>query len=118
MDASATATKDERTLAMFSHLLGFAGYVVPFGNLIGPLVVWQVKKDESAYVAAHAKEALNFQISTTIYALACAALALCLIGIPLLLALVVFEIVVMVTAAIRANEGAEYRYPLCIRLVS
>lgn len=45
------STKDERTLAMLSHLSTFAGYVIPFGNIIAPLVIWQVKKDESSYVA-------------------------------------------------------------------
>lgn len=103
---------------MLSHLLGFAGYIIPFGNIVGPLIVWQVKKEQSAYVAEHAKESLNFQISTTIYGLICLILAFCLIGIPLLVALVVFEIVVLITAAIRANEGKPYSYPLCIRFIS
>jgi uncharacterized Tic20 family protein len=64
--------------------LGLAGYVVPFGNIIGPLVVWLTKKDESAFVAEHARQALNFQISMTIYFILAALSMLVLIGFLLL----------------------------------
>ena len=117
-DAVSTPTKDERTLAMVAHLLAFAGYVVPFGNIIGPLVVWQIKKDQSAYVATHAKESLNFQITVTALALVFIVLTFVLIGIPLLIALGLFELIIVIIAAIRANDGQFYRYPLCLRLIS
>ena len=56
-------TTDEKNIGMLAHLLVFSGYVVPFGNIIGPLVIYLIKKDESAYIRHHAVEALNFQIS-------------------------------------------------------
>ena len=63
--ADAEPASDERTWAMFCHLSGFLGYfvVVPFASIIGPLVVWLLKKDASAFVDAHGKEAINFQIT-------------------------------------------------------
>lgn len=118
METVTIPKREEATLAMVAHLLAFAGYIVPFGNLIGPLVVWQIKKGQSPFVEEQAKESLNFQLTTTLLVLVCIPLCLVLIGIPLLLALVVFELVVVITAAIRANEGQSYRYPLCIRFIA
>jgi uncharacterized protein len=108
---------DERMWGMLCHLSTFAGYLVPFGNILGPLVVWLVKKDEYAFVDDQGKEALNFQISITIYSLVSGILILALIGIPLLIAVIIFSVVMTVIAAIKANEGEYYRYPLTIRFV-
>ena len=108
---------DERMWGMLCHLSTFAGYLVPFGNILGPLVVWLVKKDEYAFVDDQGKEALNFQISITIYSLVAGVLILALIGIPLLIAVIIFSVVMTVIAAIKANGGEYYRYPLTIRFV-
>ncbi len=110
-------SQQERTLAMVGHLLAFAGFVVPFGNLVGPLLLWLLKKDQMPLVAEHAKESLNFQISVTLYAIASSLLALVLIGFFFLAALFVFALVVVILASIKAYHGEPYRYPLCIRLV-
>lgn len=110
-------SSDERMWAMLCHLSTFAGYIMPFGNILGPLVIWLIKKDEYAFVDDQGKEALNFQISVTIYTLASAILILAIIGIPLLIAVIIFEVVMTVIAAIKANGGEYYRYPLTIRLV-
>jgi uncharacterized Tic20 family protein len=65
-----TLTKEERNWAMLSHLLALVGYfAIPFGNIIAPLIIYLVKKDESAFVADQARESLNFQISLSIYEL-------------------------------------------------
>lgn len=112
------ANKDERTLGFVAHLLFFAGWIVPFGNVIGPLILWQMKKDESSFVAEHAKESLNFQLTCTILAFACVPLCLILIGVFLLIALVVFQVVYVILAAVSANEGRLYRYPLTFRFVA
>ena len=90
---------------------------MPFGNILGPLIVWLVKKDEYAFVDDQGKEALNFQISITIYSLVSGILILALIGIVLLIAVIIFSVVMTVIAAIKANGGEYYRYPLTIRLV-
>jgi uncharacterized Tic20 family protein len=114
---AASSTKDERTWAMLCHLSTLAGFVIPFGNIVGPLVVWSIKKDEFPLVEDQGKEALNFQISMTIYIIASVILILLLIGIPLLIGLGLFDLIVTVIAAINANDGVKYRYPLCIRFV-
>ncbi len=110
-------TKDERMWAMLCHLLALAGYIIPFGNVIGPLVVWLIKKEESEFVNDQGKEAVNFQISMTIYIIISAFLAIILIGIPLLIGLAIFDLIMIIVAAIKANDGVKYRYPLTIRLV-
>jgi len=100
---------------MLCHLLVFSGYVFPFGHVIGPLVLWLMKKDELPEVDYHGCEAVNFQISMTIYVFVAALLCLVLIGIPILIGLVIFDLVVIIIAAVKANDGKRYRYPLCIR---
>jgi uncharacterized Tic20 family protein len=112
------ATRDDRTWAMIAHLSALVGYaVVPFGNIIAPLIIWLVKKDRSWFIDDQAKEALNFQISVTIYAIISAFLIIVLIGFVLLGILYVLGIILSIIAAIKANDGLQYRYPLTIRLI-
>ena len=111
------AASDASTYAMFCHLSAFAGLFFPFGNVLGPLIVWLIKKDEMPEVDAHGKESLNFQISVTIYMIVSAILILVLVGIFLLLALSVFWLVVVIVATVKANEGLLFRYPLTIRFL-
>ncbi|MFQ6115959.1 MAG: DUF4870 domain-containing protein [bacterium] len=108
----------ERTWATLCHLGALAGFIIPFGNIIAPLVIWLVKKDESPFVDDQGKESLNFQISMTIYFLVAVLLVLILIGIPLLIVLGIFEIVMVVIAAVKASNGEKYRYPVTIRFIS
>lgn len=109
--------QQEKTMAMLCHLLALAGLVVPFGNILGPLIVWLMKKDTSELVNDQGKESLNFQISFTIYGFVAAILSLIVIGIPIAIALVVFWAVMVIMASIKANEGQRYRYPLNLRLI-
>ena len=103
---------------MVCHLAGFAGLTgIPFGNILGPLVVWLIKKDQSWFVNEQGKEAMNFQISLTIYAIVAAILIFVLIGIPLLVVVGIVWLVLMIMAAIKANEGVSYRYPLTLRFI-
>ena len=116
-----TPSKDERTWAMVAHLSAFSCYITGIGVILGPLIVWLAKRDGNPFVNDQAKEALNFQISIIIYA--AAAVLLCftiigmIIGIPVLAVLHVFQIVCMIIAAIKANDGIAFRYPLTLRLV-
>ncbi|MBC7187144.1 MAG: DUF4870 domain-containing protein [Calditrichaeota bacterium] len=112
-----TASKDERTWALFCHIGALAGFVFPFGHIIAPLVIWLIKKEELPLVDDQGKESLNFQISLTIYVVAAGILSIVLIGIPLLIALGVFWLVEVIIAAVRANEGERFRYPLNLRLI-
>ena len=102
---------------MAAHLSAFAGYSFPFGNIWGPLIIWLIKRDSSEFVADQAKEALNAQISMTIYAAISALLMVALIGFPLLLLVIVANIILIITAAPAANRGDFYRYPYILRLV-
>ncbi|MGH9051832.1 MAG: DUF4870 domain-containing protein, partial [Acidimicrobiia bacterium] len=85
---------------------------------VGPLVIWLVKREEHPFIALHAKEALNFNISVLIYAAVAFVLAFVLIGIPLLVAIGVGWLVLTVVAAVKASGGQPYRYPLTIRFLS
>ena len=104
-------TADEKNLALLSHI----GTL--FGGFIVPLIVWLVKKEESAYVARHAKESLNFQISLIIYFVASAILMFIVVGIFLIFALSIFSLIVVVLATVAASQGKDYEYPLCIRFI-
>lgn len=107
----------ERTWGMICHLSALAGFIIPFGNIIGPLIVWLIKKDESPFVDDQGKESLNFQISITIYCIIAAILILIIIGIFLLIGLGILALVLIIIAAVKANSGEKFRYPLTIRLI-
>ncbi len=102
---------------MLCHVAAFAGLIIPLGNILGPLVVWLLKRETYPLVDNQGNESLNFEISLVIYALVSAVLALVIIGIFLLIALGIFWVIVVIIGAIRANEGTSYRYPLCIRFL-
>ena len=111
-------TKTERTWAMACHLGALAVFLsLPLGNLIVPLVIWLVKKDEFPLVDDQGKESLNFQITVTIAAIPIVLLCFVLVGIPLLIALGIYTLVYVIIAAVKANEGARYRYPVTLRLI-
>jgi uncharacterized Tic20 family protein len=112
-------TNEERTWAMLCHLSGFLGYlvVVPFASIIGPLVIWLLKKDASAFVDEHGKEAVNFQITMSIAYAIVFMLCFVLIGFFLLPFLGLWLVVLMIVAAIKASNGERFRYPLTIRFV-
>ena len=85
--------------------------------MLVPLVIWLVKRNESAFIDEHGREALNFQVSVTLYGIVAGVLAFVLVGFVLLAALVVFQFVFMVIASVRASQGEPYRYPFTIRLI-
>jgi uncharacterized Tic20 family protein len=121
--APVTAVSDDRIppadrqMAMLTHLLALANYVAFPAGLIAVLVLWLVKKDDSPPLDRVGREVLNFNLSMLIYGIVSVILVLVLIGIGLLIALWVFGLVVTIVAAVRANEGHYYRYPLTIRFL-
>jgi len=116
--AATAPSENERTWGMLAHLAALAGLVLPLiGNVLGPLVVWLAKRDSSAFVGAHAKEALNFNITVVIAAVVCGFLALIFIGFLLGTALFIAWLVMTLIAGIKASEGAPYHYPVSLRLV-
>ena len=112
------AAKEEQNWAMISHLSALAGFVIPFGNVIGPLVVWQMKKDTMPLVDKHGKEALNFQITVAIAAIISMVLMLVLIGIFLLMIVALGGLVMTIIAGVKvANGELDYKYPFALRLI-
>jgi len=102
------------------HLAGFSGYLTGVGWILGPLIVWLLKRTENPAVEEHGKEALNFQISILIYGVILALLGFvtCGVGFFLLIPLSIAHVVLMILAAIKAGNGESYRYPCTLRLVT
>jgi len=117
MENQVALSSEEKQMAMLAHLSAFAGFIIPFGNIIAPLVIWMLKKDSMPFASEQAKEAVNFQISMTIYFIVGLILMLVLIGIAIVAVLAVAEIILIVVAAMKANEGVNYRYPITIRII-
>lgn len=120
--------QQERQWAMFAHLSALLGGLLTsalggWGFFIGPLVIWLVKKDEMPFVADQAKEALNFNITVSAVFLLLLVFTLVTIGlgallaVPLAVVIGVAALVLIVIAAVKANDGIAYRYPLTIRLI-
>ena len=105
-------SQDEKTMALLAHLGGI------FFGFIPALVIWLIKKDESAFVAEQAKEALNFQITVMLGFVISFILIFIVIGIFLIWALVIANLVLCIVAGVKANSGVSYRYPLAIRLIN
>ena len=111
--------KEARNWGMLCHQSGLLLWIgVPFGNIAGPLIIWLMKKDEMPFVDEQGKEALNFQISITIYLIAAGILSIILIGLPLLFGLLIAQIALVIIAAVKISGGETYRYPLTIRLIT
>ncbi|MCW0482824.1 DUF4870 domain-containing protein [Gaoshiqia sediminis] len=108
---------DERTWGMLCHLSALAGAVIPFGNIIGPLIVYSVKRQEYGFVEDQGKEALNFQITMSILLIVSAILVVIVIGIFLLIAIGLLSLIFTVIGALKANQGEFYRYPFNIRFL-
>ena len=109
-----------KTLGMLCHVTAFAGHIIPLGNIIGPLIVWLLKKDEYPFVNDQGRESLNFQISMCIYTVVAVLVAIvtCGLGTILVGAVYVFSAVMIIIAAVKASEGTYYRYPLSIPFIS
>ena len=116
-EASQVDTRDQNMWAMLCHLSALAGFIIPLGNVIGPLVIWMIKKDVYPLVDDQGKEALNFQISMTIYYVVCRHSdpysdrdrATHRIG--------ALQPVVTIIAMVKASDGVAYRYPLSIHFI-
>lgn len=115
---------DARMWAMFCHLSGLAGFAIPIvlSGIIAPLIVWQIKRNEHPFIDEHDKEALNFQLTIALYMvigvgmcfITCVGIAL----VPFVVgAIYLLDIIFMIIAAIKANSGEHYRYPLSIRFI-
>lgn len=109
--------KDARLYGMLCHLLALLGLVgIPFGNILGPLVIWLIKKDTDPFVDDQGKESINFQITMTIAAIVLGLVTCFLAGLGALI-VIIFDLVMVIIATLKANEGVRYRYPVTLRLI-
>jgi len=112
LPADPVPTQDEKNLGLIMHVLSLVGF-----SLIGPLIVWLVKKDESAFINAQGRELLNFQLSFLIYAIVCIPLCFVLIGIPLLIIVGLASFILTIIGLVKATEGKIYRFPATIKML-
>ena len=118
MSDAPQVSKEEQNWAMICHLSALSGFLFPFGNLLGPLIVWLVKRAEFPMVDVHGKEALNFQITVTIAAAVCIPLMFVLIGIPMMFAVGVGALILTIMAGVKVSNGEfGFKYPLTIRFL-
>ena len=120
-------TQNEKNYSAITHLSGFAGWFFPFGNIIAPLVLWSAKKNESAYIDAHGKAAVNFQLSVTFYCIlltilfvpiAIFTLGLGIIAIVIgIIPALILIFILIISASIKANNGEYYNYPFSIEFI-
>ena len=104
---------------MLCHAAALSGvFLHAVGHILGPLIVWLIKRADSPEIDAHGKESLNFQLSMLIYNVVALILCIVLIGIPILILLYILNIVLVIVASIKASEGVLYRYPLTIRFLT
>lgn len=117
-EAPALPSAEARKWAMFCHYAAFAWLFAPMiGNVIGPLVVWQLKRESDPYVDAQGREALNFQLTLSLALMLCGLLAWLVIGFPLMALVSVVGLVLTVIGGTKANEGRPWRYPFCLRFL-
>ena len=115
---TSTSSRDVRTWNVLCHASALAGFFVPWaGHILGPLIVWLAKRNDSPEIDENGKESLNFQISMLIYNVIAGVLCLVLVGFVILAILHILNLVLVIVASIQASEGKLYRYPMTIRLV-
>jgi len=110
-------SESERNWAMFCHLSAFAGFFFPFGGIIGPLICWLSKKDESRWVDQNGKASLNFQISILLYMVLAVPLCIIIIGIPIVIFLAFLKVICIIIASVKASKGEEFKYPVTIPFI-
>jgi uncharacterized Tic20 family protein len=113
-----SAIANVRTWCAFIHASALLGVFIHFpGHLLGPLILWLIKRDDAPELDAHGKEAVNFQISMLIYNAIAAVCCLVLVGFFFLAVLWVLNAIFVIIAAIKASDGKFYRYPMTIRFI-
>ena len=109
---------DERTWSIVVHLSALSALIIPFGHVLGPLVIWLIKRGDMPMVDRHGKEALNFQITVTIASFVCGLLFFVGIGLVLLFVLLVADAVLVIMAAVKTSRGEAFSYPFTLRLIT
>ena len=113
--AAAAVPKEALTWGMLCHLSALCLFIFPvFGNILGPLILWLLKKNDHPFIDEHGKESLNFQISMTVYRIAA---AITVIGLIVTGVICIADPILTIIAAIKTSNGEDYRYPLTIRFI-
>lgn len=120
-------TQNDKNYSTITHLSGFAGWFFPFGNIIAPLVLWLARKNESTFIDAHGKAALNFQMSLMFYSfllvillvpVAILTLGLGIIAVVLgIIPAFILTVVLIISASLKASKGEYYDYPFTIEFI-
>ena len=108
---SVSPSTDEKSWAMGCHLISLVT------GFVGPLILWLIKREGNPFVDQQGKEALNFQLSILIYGVISYTLIFFIVGVLLFPAVLIFNLVFIIIAAVKANNGEDFRYPLCIRFI-
>ena len=116
--APAPASDRTRSWGMLCHLSALLGYIFPFGHVLGPLVIWMLRRDQIPTVEAAGRESLNFQLTVTLMGLIGVMLSAVFIGLILLFLLVVFHFCMTLYASVRVQRGDDFVYPLNIRIIN
>ena len=111
-------TSDDRTWGILAHASGFVGMFIPLGNIIAPLLIWLIKKEESRFVDEVGRNVVNFQITWTIYLIVSALSLIVFIGFVLLPLVIIGWFVLIIIGAIRASNDTVFEYPLTINFIS
>ncbi|PCJ54567.1 MAG: orotate phosphoribosyltransferase [Planctomycetota bacterium] len=117
MEITQTTSTSERDLGALTHLLSFAGFAIPFGSIVGPLVIWLMKKDESEFLDQTGRAVLNFQISYVIWTIVAVILCFVLIGFPILFVLPILNVIFTIIGAVKARDGIVWNYPMTIKFL-
>src|SRR5512133_851806 len=114
MEENRVLSETERNWSMLCHLSAFAGFFFPFGGVIGPLICWLTRRDESSWVNENGKASLNFQLSMLLYMVLCIPLCFIIIGIPIVILIGTLKVICVIIASVKAPKGELFRYPLVI----
>jgi uncharacterized protein len=120
---SGLATERDKNMAMLCHLTALLGFIIPFGNIIGPVIVWMMGKSESQFIDAHGKASLNFQLSVTLYVIAVVVIGFFLGPLVVVLIMVagivlLYGVVMIIVNAIKAHNGEDGAYALSTQFLS
>jgi uncharacterized Tic20 family protein len=117
MEENKILSESERNWAMLCHLSAFAGFFFPFGAIIGPLILWLSKKDESEWININGRNALNFQLSILLYLVLSIPLVFIVIGIPIIISLAILKVICIIIGSVNASKGQLFKYPLTIPFI-
>jgi uncharacterized protein len=117
MEEKRVLSETERNWSMFCHLSAFAGFFFPLGGIIGPLICWLSRKDESEWINLNGRNSLNFQLSMLLYIVLAVPLCLILVGIPIVIMLGILKVICIIIASIKSSKGELFRYPILIPFI-